>query len=121
MAKEPPRSSPFASLAALATTLPQGPAPAVEPEAAPRPGPGPFSGKVVVARSKKGRGGKAVTTIAGVRMDPEALASLARELRTALGCGATVEGEEIVVQGEQQARVKTLLAARGARTIVLGN
>jgi translation initiation factor 1 len=119
-AKKP--SSPFAVLAKLRDELPEG---APVPEATPSPEPAsasPLAGKIVVARTRKGRGGKTVTLVSGMSARGEALDALARDLRQALGCGAAVEdGERIVVQGDQVSRVRDLLASMGARRIVVGS
>ncbi|MGZ5971535.1 MAG: translation initiation factor [Polyangiales bacterium] len=109
--------SPFAALEALRDSLPAGeakpPAPVAEaPIAA-------LGEKIVVARSKKGRGGKTVTTIAGIRGD--ARESLAHDLRRALGCGASVDEALVVVQGDQLPRVRAFLEARGVRKVVVGS
>lgn len=93
------------------------------PSAAPVPSPtGDLAscGKIVLRRERKGHGGKTATVVAGLGLRARALDTLARELRHALGCGATVEGDTIVVQGDLAARVEPWLAARGARKIVLG-
>src|SRR5690606_31406947 len=77
-------------------------------EAAPPPAPTTVTGserlggKIVVRRSRKGRGGKTVTLVQGVDGGVE---ELARRLRKALGCGTSVDDGEIVVQGDQVARV----------------
>lgn len=116
-------TSPFASLAALKTALPEGPARAEE-AAAPAeraPAPEPFAGKIVVRRTRKGRGGKTVTTITGLRGDAAALDRIARELRTALGCGAACEDGAIALQGEQTDRARAWLEARGAKRVVIGS
>jgi translation initiation factor 1 (eIF-1/SUI1) len=47
--------------------------------------------------------------------------SASRALRRALGAGATVDGDLVVVQGDLMARVQPWLAAHGARRIVAGN
>ena len=94
---------------------PASPAPAVEPAD--------FGGatKLVLRREKKGRGGKTATVIEGMRLPPSALDRIARELKRALGCGATIEGNTIVVQGVVSARIAPWLAARGAKKIIVGN
>jgi len=119
--KTNPASSPFAKLAALRDTLPQGPTPRAQPEPAPeKPKQAEDLGdKLVVSRSKKGRGGKTVTTIAGVR-DAATRDTLAGELRRALGCGASVDDALVIVQGDQVPRVCALLEARGVRKVVVG-
>jgi translation initiation factor 1 len=77
--------------------------------------------KLVLRREKKGRGGKTATVIEGLRLPPSALERIARELKRALGCGASTEGATIVVQGDMAARIEPWLAARGAKKIVVGN
>ncbi|AKF05924.1 translation initiation factor [Sandaracinus amylolyticus] len=112
-------SSPFSSLASLRDALPAG------PERAPAPAPSapaakdPFAAKIVVAKSRKGRGGKTVTTIAGIA--EHALEAITKELKHALGTGATIEDGEIVVQGEHGPRIKQWLEQRGAKRVVLGS
>jgi translation initiation factor 1 len=116
--KKPASKSPFAALEALRDALPKGPEPkpaTLTREAAAAQ----FDEKVVLSRSKKGRGGKLVTTIAGVRAD--ARESIARDIRVAVGCGASVEDELIVVQGDQHARLKGFLEARGVRKVIIGS
>lgn len=75
-------------------------------------------GRAVLRRETSGRGGKAVIVIGG--FDPAIpdaeLASLAARLRKACGCGGTLRGREIEIQGEMAARLHTLLAAEGYRT-----
>jgi len=114
------------------------PAPASAPERAgdvarsPEPGPEPASltgdppldlaacGKLVLRRERKGRGGRTVTVIAGLLLPAPGLAEVARRLRRALGCGASVEGATIVLQGDLGERAAEWLTARGARRVVRG-
>jgi translation initiation factor 1 len=57
-------------------------------------------GVVRVSRQTKGRGGKSVTLIQGLALDPVALALLGKQLRTACGSGGTVKDGVIEVQGD---------------------
>jgi translation initiation factor 1 len=57
-------------------------------------------GVVRVSRQTKGRGGKSVTLIKGVALDPIALALLGKQLRMACGSGGTVKDGVIEVQGD---------------------
>jgi translation initiation factor 1 len=57
-------------------------------------------GVVRVSRQTKGRGGKSVTIVKGVALDPIALALLGKQLRTACGSGGTVKDGVIEVQGD---------------------
>ena len=77
--------------------------------------------KIVLRRERKGRGGRTVTVVAGLGLRPPGLEVLTRALRHAFGCGASVEGDAIVVQGDLAARIEPWLAARGARKVVIGN
>jgi translation initiation factor 1 len=77
--------------------------------------------KIVLRREKKGRGGKTATLVEGIKRPPSALERIARDLRKALGCGASVEGDTIVVQGDMAARIEPWLVARGAKKVVIGN
>jgi translation initiation factor 1 len=113
------KKSPFDALAKLRDALPPGPAPA-SPAAAPVAAHDPYAAKIVIAKTRKGRGGRTVTAVDGVRLEGDALAELAREIAKALGCGASVEDGRIIVQGEQQERLRAFFAARGARKIVIG-
>jgi len=77
-----------------------------------------FGPKVVVRRERKGRGGRTVTVVTGVRGDR---AGFAKAMRKALGCGASVEGDTLVLQGDLTARARDYLASRGAKKVVVGN
>jgi translation initiation factor 1 len=48
-------------------------------------------GVVRVSRETKGRGGRAVTLVSGLRLDAAALAAVSKRLRTAYGSGGTVK------------------------------
>jgi translation initiation factor 1 len=70
-------------------------------------------GVVRVSRETKGRGGKAVTVIRGLGLEPGPLALLGKQLRTACGSGGTAKDGVIEVQGDHADRVLELLKARG--------
>lgn len=73
--------------------------------------------KVVLRREKKGRGGKTVTCIEGLDA-PEALA---QTLARAMGCGATIEAETLILQGDQTQRAADWLRKQGYQRVVIGN
>jgi len=77
--------------------------------------------KLVVRRERKGHGGKTATVVEGFRVSPSALERIARELRRALGCGASVEEGRLVVQGDLVPRVERWLVSHGAPKVVVGN
>jgi translation initiation factor 1 len=114
----PAAPNPFAALASLRGTLPEG---ARDEPAAAGSGAAPFATKLVIARERKGRGGKTATLVRGVTLRGAALETFARELRQALGTGGGVEGDAIVLAGDQTARAEQWLRARGATRIVIGN
>ncbi len=58
------------------------------------------NGNVKVSRDTKGRGGKCVTLVKGLALDPVGLAQLGKTLRSACGSGGTVKDGVIEVQGD---------------------
>ena len=78
-------------------------------------------GKITLRRERKGHGGKTVTVVAGLRLDARRLEAVARALRRAVGTGAIVDGDVVLVQGDLVTRVQAWLAAHGASRIVIGN
>ena len=70
-------------------------------------------GVVKVSRQTKGRGGKSVTLVTGLALDPDALAVLGKHLRTACGCGGTVKDGVIEVQGDHCEKVMEALKKQG--------
>jgi len=81
----------------------------------------PRSSKIVLRREKKGRGGKTVTIVSGLRLPAPGLEAMARALRQGLGCGARVEAEAIVLQGDMTERALRWLRAFGATRIIVAN
>ncbi|MET0390833.1 MAG: translation initiation factor [Polyangiales bacterium] len=109
--------SPFAQLGGGATPTTPTPAPVATPAAVPVAA---HSGRLVLQRQTKHRGGKPVVVIRGfaelAHWDGAAVEAFAKELKQSLGCGGTVEhGREIVLQGDRPAQVAELLRARGFR------
>jgi translation initiation factor 1 (eIF-1/SUI1) len=66
--------------------------------------------KFHIHHERKGRGGKTVTLIGGLAGSPGYLQDLAKQLRRAMGCGASVEGNTVVLQGDHQERAAAWLA-----------
>lgn len=77
--------------------------------------------KLVVRREKRGRAGKTVTRVAGLALAPEGLEELAGRLKRALGCGASVEAGEVLVQGDQVERCAAWLESELQVRVTLGN
>lgn len=126
------KQSPFAALAGLTVTAadrvyepepvkeatterrPPAPAPAAPPERDQK-----FAPKVVARREKKGRGGKTVTRISGVLADHAP--ALAKRMKKSLGCGASLDGADIILHGSLVERAAKWLEGEGARQVVRAN
>ena len=122
--KDKPTTTPLAHnpFGKLATFRVQ---PSEEPLAKAPESPGPvivepiFGAKVVVRRERKGHGGKTATVVEGVLAAQRE--TLAAEMKKAFGCGARVEEESIVLQGDIADRACTWLEKRGAKKVVRGS
>jgi translation initiation factor 1 len=112
-------NNPFGALAGLREALPAAPelerASAGDTPDAVRSKPG---SKVVVRRETKGRGGKTVTRVSGLAGE---LGPFATRMKKALGCGASVEGDELILLGSLVERAATWLEAQGLKRIVRAN
>lgn len=64
---------------------------------------------------KKGRRGKTVTVIDGLTLGEDSLGLLAKQLRKAMGCGSSVEGPSVVLQGDNRERIASWLRSKGVR------
>jgi translation initiation factor 1 len=62
---------------------------------------------------KKGRGGKAVTVIFDLPRNQALLKDLGAELKRTCGVGGAIADNTVEIQGDQLARVRPLLAAKG--------
>jgi len=107
-----PFHNPFAALREKLQDLPVGPTP---PEATEK---GPA--RAVVRMERKGRGGKEVTVIEQLELKRADLDEWLKALKDALGCGGALEGNALVLQGDQRKRLPGLLSARGVRRVIVG-
>jgi len=102
----------FSALSGLGLPAGPEPAPPAPEEAAASP-----RGRVVLRRETAQRGGKTVVVVSG--FDPvisqEAIEHWGRAVRKACGCGGTVRGREIEIQGDQPAQVAAFFKAEGFR------
>ncbi len=110
--------NPFDKLRALRDSLPAGNAP---PQAGPPvPAEAPVAkapARAVLRYERKGRGGKEVTCVDQLGLDPDGLDQWCRDARKALGCGGTVEGSALVLSGDQRSRLTPWLLARGVKKV----
>jgi len=89
---------------------------------APRPPAGreAAGGRVKVRRETSGRRGKAVTTVGGVPVDPEALRDLAGRLKKRCGVGGSVKDGVIELQGDHRDVVVEVLRGEGFDVVLAG-
>lgn len=93
---------------------PPRPPPVLDPTAELR-----FPNKVHIRLETKGRGGKTVTRLSGIPVLQ--LAEVAARVRKSLGCGATVEGDDVILLGALEERARAWLLAQGAKRVAQGN
>lgn len=77
--------------------------------------------KAVVRFERKGRGGKEVTVIEQLGLRASELEVWCKALKQSLGCGGVIEGEHIVIQGDQRDRAYTWLSKRGVGKVIRGS
>jgi len=77
------------------------------------------SSKVTLMRETKRRRGKTVTVVKGLSLSSTQMNSLAKELRKTMGCGSSVEEQEIVLQGDLRQRIKGWLEEKGVKKVVI--
>lgn len=88
--------------------------PVVEPA---KSGPGAIwkLGRVVLRKETAHRGGKAVIVVHDFasHLPVSVIETMAKKIRQQCGCGGTVKGRTIEVQGDQASRVRTVLEKEG--------
>jgi translation initiation factor 1 len=70
-----------------------------------------YGPKIVVRHERKGHSGKTITRISGVVSGHEALSRL---LKKQLAIGVRVDGETLILQGDQRERAARWLESQGA-------
>jgi translation initiation factor 1 len=109
-----PFNNAFGGLAPLREALPDVPVKAAEKKQPSGPA------RAVVRYERKGRGGKEVTVVEQLSLNPKDLERWVKELKSALGCGGKVDEGALVLQGDQRERLPALLEARGVRRVSVG-
>jgi translation initiation factor 1 len=105
------RAGPSPAAADVDAARPPAPAPPESPKLIPR---------AVVRVERSGRGGKVVTVVEHLEITAAARDEWLKALKTALGCGGSVEDGRLVFQGDQRTRLPALIKARGVRKVTLG-
>lgn len=80
----------------------------------------PRDGVVRLLRETKGRGGRPVTLVVGLPDDPALLRELATTLKRLCGCGGTVRGDVLELQGEVRQTIRPKLEALGYTVKIAG-
>lgn len=75
---------------------------------------------IYLHRESKGRGGKTVTLIKGLKLKPDDLRELAREIKQACGVGGTLREDVIEIQGDQREKIAPLLKGKGFQVKIAG-
>ncbi len=75
----------------------------------------PANQKVIVRLDRKGRGGKSVTVIEGLRIPIKDREALLKELKAGLGTGGTVKDTSLEIQGDHCDALITALTKMGYR------
>ena len=109
--------TPLAGMAAALGELDIPTAPAALEPATPPPDAAPNwkMGRVILRRERAGRGGKTVIVADdfATHLPLSVIESVARILRAACGCGGTVRGRLVEIQGDQPAKIRAALEAEG--------
>jgi translation initiation factor 1 len=82
--------------------------------------PGPTDGIVRLQRQVKGRAGKPVVIVTGLGLEMKALKLLAKSLKAKCGVGGSIEGNDILIQGDKRELIKTTLEAQGHKVKISG-
>jgi translation initiation factor 1 len=107
-----PFNNPFGSLARIKDSLPEGKKPL--PKDPKRPA------KAVLRLERAGRGGKEVTVVTHLELAVEQRNEWLKQMKSGLGCGGHVEGDALVLHGDQRERGAKWLETRVTK-VVVGN
>jgi translation initiation factor 1 len=110
-----PFHNPFAGLSGLRDSLPPG-----SPKKEKQPKPKPVPPKGVVRMERAGRNGKEVTVIEQLDLPVDEREAWLKSLKGTLGCGGTIEGTALVVQGDHRERVAQWLKQKGVKQVSVG-
>ena len=100
--------------------MPTAPEPAPVPAAKVKATGGPVIARAVVRMERAGRGGKEVTVVEQLGLPASVLDAWLKALKGALGCGGSVEGDALLLQGDHRKRLPALLTARGVKKVTVG-
>lgn len=115
--KKIPINQPQSGLNAAFSNLDLGPLPEGPKPEPPRDGPGAIwkLGRVVLRKETAQRGGKTVIVVHdfATHLPGSVIETIAKKIRQQCGCGGTVKGRTIEVQGDQAGRIRAVLEKEG--------
>ena len=76
--------------------------------------------RAVVRMERAGRGGKEATVVEQLGLSGDELEAWLKALKAALGCGGSIEGDTLMLQGDHRKRLPAVLTARGVRKVIVG-
>jgi len=77
-------------------------------------------GVVRLQRQVKGRAGKPVVIVTGLGLEIKSLKLLAKSLKAKCGVGGSIEGNDILIQGDKRELIKSTLEAQGYKVKISG-
>jgi translation initiation factor 1 len=69
---------------------------------------------------RSGRGGKEATVVEQLGLSAAELDGWLKALKAALGCGGSIEGDSLMLQGDHRKRLPAVLKDRGVRKVIVG-
>jgi translation initiation factor 1 len=75
--------------------------------------------RAVVRLERKQRRGKEVTVVEKLGLKMSELEAWCKQLKQAMGCGGTIEGDAIVLQGDLRTRLPDVLTKLGVRNVTV--
>lgn len=116
-----PFHNPFGVLAGLRGEPPAEPD-KTEAPAPPEPSQEPIKRipRAVVRLERAGRKGKDVTVVEHLDLSADERDVWLKALKAALGCGGSVEGNTLILQGDHRKRLPALLSRRGVKKVTAG-
>ena len=75
---------------------------------------------VTLQRQVKGRNGKPITIVSGLALAGAELKNLAKELKKECSVGGSIDGQDILIQGDKRDRLTRLLESKGYKVKLTG-
>ena len=80
----------------------------------------PEIGIIKLQRQVKGRKGKSITLVSGLPLDNAGLKRFAKELKKKCGTGGSIEGRDILIQGDMREALRDILQIKGYQVELSG-